>query len=155
MPSVSAFTKKLKKNLEERQKDRDRLKELSDDLTSNLSDDNPDKQEVKQPCDDITSRWDDLANRLEEAEPKLENLRDVAKDHESDYSALTDWLGPMNDKVAAMATVPSDLDSIQEQLKAVEVSLCVCVCVYVCVCVCQPVKLEYVCTYTHTPCIPN
>jgi dystonin len=112
--------KDLKKQLEERQKDKDRLNELLDDLTSGLPDDHPDKEEVKRPCDEVNTKWDDLANRIEGEESKLNELSDVAKGHESDYDSLSDWLGPAKEKAVSLSAVPSDLESIQDQLKSIE-----------------------------------
>ena len=116
-----SLLQQLKEDLHSREKDRDHLRELFGDLTSSLPDDHPDKQCLGEPCEDITKRWDALADRLSEKEPQLRKLAADAQTHESSYSDLCDWLGPAEETAAAMATVPSELDAVQEQLKALEV----------------------------------
>ena len=100
------------------------MRELFGDLTSNLPDGHPDKQCLGEPCDGITDRWDTLAHRLNEREPQLRKLTADAQSHESDYGELCDWLAPSEEMAAAMATVPSELDAVQDQLKALEVRRC-------------------------------
>ena len=97
------------------------MKELFADLTSSLPDDHPDKQCLGESYEDIAKRWSTLADRLNEREPQLGKLATDAQTHESDYGHLCDWLGPAEETAAAMATVPSELEAVQEQLKALEV----------------------------------
>ena len=111
----------LEEDLHSREKDRDHMKELFADLTSSLPDDHPDRQCLGESYEDIAKRWGTLADRLNEREPQLGKLAADAQTHESDYGHLCDWLGPAEETAAAMATVPSELEAVQEQLKALEV----------------------------------
>lgn len=100
------------------------MRELFGDLTSSLPDGHPDKRCLGEPCDDVTERWDKLAHRLSEKEPQLRKLTADAQTHESCYGELCEWLGPAEEMAATMATVPSELDAVQDQLKALEVRRC-------------------------------
>ena len=111
----------LNEDLHGREKDRDHMKALFDDLTSSLPRDHPDRQCLGESYEDIAKRWSTLADRLSEGEPRLRKLATDAQTHESDYGHLCDWLGPAEEMAAAMATVPSELEAAQEQLKALEV----------------------------------
>ena len=107
--------------MQAREKDRDHLKDLFDDLTSNLPADHPDKSCLGEPCEDVNKRWEALSSQLNDKEPQLCKLAEDAQTHESDYGNLCDWMGPAEERAAAMTTVPSELDAVQEQLKAMEV----------------------------------
>ena len=111
---------KLKDELASREKDKEQLKGLLEDLTAQLPPDSPDKEELAGPFDSLSQRWEDLNRKLDEQQPKAKELEKAANTHEPDCEAVTKWLTSSEPLIVDLLSVPSDSDAVQQKAKNLE-----------------------------------